>query len=137
MFFAAAGIYPSTALVLSWPAVNCSGATKRAVAGGLQITIGNLGAVIGTQLYRSAVSYATQHGQTALTDTFQDAPRFVRGNAVALGYLAANVAVAGTLWYLLNKENRKRDDALNAGALAQEDKETWKGDDDLRWRFTT
>ncbi|KXS96984.1 hypothetical protein AC578_5532 [Pseudocercospora eumusae] len=53
VFFAAAGIYPSVALGLSWPAMNVSGQTKRAAANGLQITIGNLGAVIGTQIYRA------------------------------------------------------------------------------------
>lgn len=46
-FFAAAGIYPTTGLVLSWPAVNVGGQTKRAVANALQISIGNCGAIIG------------------------------------------------------------------------------------------
>ena len=119
MFFCAAGIYPAVALVLSWPAVNVSGATKRAVAGGLQITIGNLGAVIGTQLYRS-----------------EDAPRFVRGHATALAYLMANVCVTSSLYFLLSRENKKRDERTNAGEKADEE-ETWRGDDDLRWRFTT
>ena len=40
--FAAAGIYPSVALVLAWPANNVSGQTKRAIANALQISIGNL-----------------------------------------------------------------------------------------------
>ena len=46
-FFAAAGIYPACALVLSWPAINVSGHTKRAIANAMQISIGNLGAVMG------------------------------------------------------------------------------------------
>ena len=50
--FAAGGIYPATAIVLSWPANNVSGQTKRATANAMQISIGNLGAVLGTQLYR-------------------------------------------------------------------------------------
>ena len=49
---AAGGIYPATAIVLSWPANNVSGQTKRATANAMQISIGNLGAVLGTQLYR-------------------------------------------------------------------------------------
>ncbi|KAK7955957.1 uncharacterized protein PG986_005179 [Apiospora aurea] len=61
-FFAAGGIYPAVALVLSWPAINVSGQTKRAVANAMQISIGNLGAVLGTQLYRST-----------------DGPRFIVG----------------------------------------------------------
>lgn len=103
--------------MLSWPAVNVSGATKRAVAGGLQITIGNLGAVIGTQLYRA-----------------NDGPRFIVGHATALGYLVGNVVVAGSLWYFLQKENQSRDRRVEGGEKAVEE---WKGDEDLRWRFTT
>ena len=49
---AASGIYSATAVVLSWPANNVSGQTKRATANGMQISIGNLGAIMGTQLYR-------------------------------------------------------------------------------------
>ncbi len=41
--FAAAGIYPSVALHLAWPANNVSGQTKRAISTALQISIGNLG----------------------------------------------------------------------------------------------
>ena len=48
----AAGIFSATAIVLSWPANNVSGQTKRATAGAIQISIGNLGPVIGTQPYR-------------------------------------------------------------------------------------
>ena len=45
VFFCACGIYPAVGLVLSWPAINVGGQTKRAVANALQISIGNLGAV--------------------------------------------------------------------------------------------
>ena len=51
---AAGGIYSAIALILSWPPNNVSGQTKRATASAVQISIGNLGAVMGTQLYRPA-----------------------------------------------------------------------------------
>jgi nitrate/nitrite transporter NarK len=116
VFFAAAGIYPSVALGLSWPAMNVSGQTKRAAANGLQITIGNLGAVIGTQLYRA-----------------NDGPRYIVGHSVALAYLCANIVVVSTLWLVLSRINRKRDEeaARNPQVLEGE----WKGDTDPRWRF--
>lgn len=121
VFFAAAGIYPAVGMGLSWPAINVSGQTKRATANALQITIGNLGAVIGTQLYRSkGPSYIT-------------GPRYIVGHAVALGYLIGNIAVVSFLWWLLEKINRKRD------AEAERNPEVldgeWTGDDDPRWRF--
>lgn len=116
-FFAAGGIYPASALVLSWPAINVSGQTKRAVGNAMQITIGNLGAVMGTQLYRA-----------------NDGPRYIVGHSLALAYLLANVLVCASLWWVLSRENKRRE------ALAEEVKAVgelgdWPGDSDPRWRF--
>ncbi len=116
-FFAAGGIYPATALALSWPAINVSGQTKRAVANAMQISIGNLGAVLGTQLYRAF-----------------DGPRYIVGHSFALGYLVGNVIVSLILYYVLSKENARRD------GIASEVQEVgnlpdWEGDEDPRWRF--
>ena len=115
VFFCAAGIYPAVALGLSWPAMNVSGQTKRASANGLQITIGNLGAVIGTQLYRS-----------------NSGPRYIVGHSVALAYLAANIVVVTILAFILRRENKRRD----ALPPSESDLGEWHGDDDPRWRFT-
>ncbi|KAK3402682.1 major facilitator superfamily domain-containing protein [Sordaria brevicollis] len=116
-FFAAGGIYPATALALSWPAINVSGQTKRAVANAMQISIGNLGAVLGTQLYRSG-----------------DGPRYIVGHSFALGYLAGNVIVSSLLYFILSRENKRRDgiapEVQEVGTL-----EDWDGDEDNRWRF--
>lgn len=115
--FAAAGIYPATALVLSWPAMNVSGQTKRATANAMQISIGNLGAVMGTQLYRA-----------------NDGPRYVVGHSMALAYLVANVVVVLVLAHRLKKQNEDR--AKVAEALDNVgDVQDWKGDEDARWRF--
>ena len=117
-FLAAAGIYPSTALVLSWPAINVSGQTKRAIANAMQISIGNLGAVLGTQLYRA-----------------NDGPRFVVGHSMALAYLCANAIVACYIGWRLKAENKARADISpeveNVGEAVD-----WKGDKDPRWRFS-
>ena len=116
-FFAAGGIYPATALALSWPAINVSGQTKRAVANAMQISIGNLGAVLGTQLYRSG-----------------DGPRYIVGHSFALGYLAGNVIVSSLLYFILSRENKRRDgiapEVEEVGHLVD-----WDGDEDPRWRF--
>ena len=59
-----AGIWPSVATILSWPANNVSGQTKRATAHAMQISIGNIGGILGTQLYRPKWSprYFVGHG---------------------------------------------------------------------------
>ncbi|KAI9368417.1 major facilitator superfamily domain-containing protein [Aspergillus egyptiacus] len=125
-FFAAGGIYPAVAIVLSWPANNVSGQTKRAIANAMQISIGNLGAVIGTQLYRTETS-----------------PRYYLGHGFALGYLVANVVVVFILWQVLQKENAKKANAREREGLpalmddigdAQGD---FQGDKDPRWIFQT
>lgn len=117
-FFAAAGIYPSVAMTLSWPAINVSGQTKRATAGALQITIGNIGAIIGTQIYRAAYG-----------------PRYIPGHSTALGYMLANVIVTSTLWFVLSRINKKRDAAAATHGAQYEGE--WQGDADPRWRFRT
>lgn len=118
--FAASGIYPATAIVLSWPANNVSGQTKRATANAMQISIGNLGAVLGTQLYRN-----------------ESKPRFFVGHGMAAGYLVSNILVVGTLWWVLKRENERRDRGLGSERLRGIDEGEWLGDEDPRWRFQT
>ena len=119
---AAAGIYPSCAIVLAWPANNVSPQTKRATANAMQISIGNLGAVLGTQLYRT-----------------ESAPRFFLGHGFALGYLVANLVVVSALWLVLRRENRTRDgtEAVGEGGGRGLGEVEWSGDDDKRWIFQT
>ena len=79
-----------------------------------------LGAVLGTQLYRPVTS-----------------PRYLLGHGFALGYLAANVAVVSTLWWVLKRENSRRDVILLSqyGDRKDEGSAPLTGDDDPRWRF--
>lgn len=115
---AAAGIYPSCAIVLSWAAANVSGQSKRATATALTITIGNLGAVLGTQLYRP-----------------NTAPRWYLGHGFALGYLVGNLIVVSTLWFTLTRENNRKLERQARGELGPEGAIT--SDEDVRWLFQT
>ncbi|THV07805.1 MFS general substrate transporter [Dendrothele bispora CBS 962.96] len=123
-FFAAGGIYPATALALSWPAMNVAGQTKRATACAMQISVGNLGAVIGTQVYRPDTS-----------------PRYLVGHGLAMGYLAANVVVVSILWVVLKRENTRRDGVAEVTSGIEDSKgkggkvDPLQGDGDPRWRF--
>ena len=119
VFFATAGIYPASALALSWPAVNVSGQTKRATAGGMQIMIGNTAAIFGTQLYRSEWS-----------------PGYIVGHSFCLVYLVLNALLAGFTWWYLRRENKRRD-ALEQSKAEGTGNGEWQGDEDLRFRFTT
>lgn len=116
--FAAGGIYPAVAIVLAWPANNVSGQTKRATANAMQISIGNLGAVLGTQLYRS-----------------ESAPRFFLGHSFALGYLVMNIVVVSILYFVLKRENEHKDTGGHKYRLEGKNEDEWLGDEDPRWRF--
>ncbi|GAA5820723.1 hypothetical protein JCM3770_005264 [Rhodotorula araucariae] len=64
-FFAVMGIYAANALLLAWPSENVSPQTKRAVASGMQIFIGDVGAIAGTLIYRPSLNahfFRTPHG---------------------------------------------------------------------------
>lgn len=115
--FATGGIYPATAIVLSWPANNVSGQTKRATATALMISVGNLGAILGTQLYRPATS-----------------PHYYLGHGFACGYLVANLIVVGTLWACLKRENERKKRELETAGILEGD---FTGDTDPRWVFQT
>ncbi|KAF1941294.1 MFS transporter [Clathrospora elynae] len=121
-FFAAVGIYPSVALVLSWPAINVSGQTKRATGNAMQISIGNLGAVLGTQLYRPNTS-----------------PRYVLGHGFALGYLCMNIVVVSALYFILQRENKSKEEHLVAnpqtGGFHDSAEDLKMGDRHPRWKF--
>lgn len=120
--FAALGVYTGNALILSWPAENISGQTKRAVGVALQITVGDLGAVTGVLLYRPA--YSTH--------------RFRKPHIVAICYLTLSIVVAGGLWLRMAGENRRRAETIAAGKDREVDYETkvLLGDRDVHWKYT-
>ena len=87
----------------------------------MQISIGNLGAVLGTQLYRT-----------------ESAPRFFLGHGFALGYLVLNLVVVSALWRVLRRENLRKEERLREQGTARViDDDEWRGDEDLRWKFQT
>ncbi|KAG6831945.1 hypothetical protein H0H92_006546 [Tricholoma furcatifolium] len=92
--FATAGVYTGNALLLSWPGENVSSQTKRAVAVAMQITIGDIGAIVGPTL--SANHYRTPH-------------------AIAIGYLTFAIIITAILATWLKNENRRRDEILSSG----------------------
>lgn len=89
VMLATGGVYPASAIVLSWPANNFSGQTRRAVACALQISIGILGgAVVGSQMYRSSQS-----------------PSYPLGHGMALGFLGIASLSAAVQYLILRKRN--------------------------------
>ena len=139
-FFVLAGVFPACAIVLSWPASNVSGKTKRATACAGQIFIGFIGAIIGTQVYRNGSD---------------STPSYVLGHSVACGYLAMSIVFTMITWLVLTRENERRRKALkdqgvllpnygDVGNNAARDGEfpitevpNWRRDESLQWSFQT
>lgn len=119
-FFVCAGIFPAAALIFTWVASNISGQTKRCVAAAIQISIGDIGAIVGCQLYRP-----------------NESPRYPLGHGMALGSVVLSLITSLLLWHLLVKENRRRDEVTNGPPKDQSflRSDNFKGDDDVRWRF--
>lgn len=135
-----AGVFPACAIVLSWPASNVSGQTKRATACAGQIFIGFSGVLIGTQVYRGGPGAA---------------PRYVLGHAVACGSLALCIVLTMVTWLVLTRENARRkaklgdlgiplsdhgsvgDNAARDGDIAITDVPKWCRDESLKWSFQT
>lgn len=83
----------------------------------MTITIGNLGAVLGTQLYRPKTS-----------------PRWYLGHGFALGYLCMNLVVVSVLWVSLRRENKIKVERRSAGDISDG---RIVSDEDARWEFQT
>lgn len=89
-FLAAMGIYPCIPNNAAWMANNTEGVYKRGVTIGLAMGWANLQGVVVSNIYRGV-----------------DAPRFIPGHAVVLGYLAVFLLAGSVLQYfLLRRENR-------------------------------
>jgi len=56
------------------------------------------------------------------------------GHSFALGYLAGNIAVSTLLYFILSRENARREE-ITPEVQEVGDLEDWEGDDDPRWRF--
>jgi len=114
----AAGVFPALVIVVSLPGNNVSGQTKRLTAHAMQLSIGNVAAIIGMQLYRP-----------------EWAPRNYVGHGTALGYLVGNIIFVSILWYMMTKENERRDRGERNDRLKDAGDDVFLGDDDPRWRF--
>ncbi|KAH8552660.1 major facilitator superfamily domain-containing protein [Umbelopsis sp. PMI_123] len=86
------GVFAHIPAMLSWFTNNIGGHTKRGVATAFIISIGNVGGAIGGQVYRST-----------------DAPFYTTGHAVCLALMCTSLITTLTFKYLLNRENKRRD----------------------------
>ncbi|KAK0702467.1 high-affinity nicotinic acid transporter [Apiosordaria backusii] len=89
---AAIGIFSELPLSLAWNAGNIGGSLKRATGIAMQVMGGNCGGIIAAYVYKGT-----------------DAPRFVKGHAILLGFISLSIVLTlgMTLW--CRRENARRD----------------------------
>ncbi|RPD60537.1 MFS general substrate transporter [Lentinus tigrinus ALCF2SS1-7] len=91
-FLAVAGAYAGFPGVIAWLGNNLAGQYKRGVGMALQIGMGNFGAVIASNIYRS-----------------QDAPRYVLGNGLELMFIGIGLIVLPLTVLNYKRINARRD----------------------------
>ncbi|ORY59184.1 major facilitator superfamily domain-containing protein [Pseudomassariella vexata] len=121
VFLVCLGGYANNSMVLTWLANNVSGHWKRAFSSGIQITLGNIAGLIGTNIFLSS-----------------EAPRYPTGYGTALGMLWLGGISATALFIGILLENRKRDLGKRGYRLHQTEEEVKNmGDYHPSFRFTT
>lgn len=97
----ALGLYVAVGLPLAWLPTTLPRYGKRTFATGLQLTFGNISGVMSPFLYKN-----------------NEAPRYVRGNAVTLGLVAFAGIVYGLMWFYYRQKNIRRVQGLEDEKVA-------------------
>ncbi|KAL4900423.1 hypothetical protein BDW74DRAFT_188271 [Aspergillus multicolor] len=92
VFVAVVGIYPAFPGNVTWISVNLAGDYKRAAGMAMHIGLGNLAGAMASNFYRE-----------------QDAPRYVLGHALELGFCLVGIIAVLILCVSYKRINRKRD----------------------------
>lgn len=92
LFLIAIGLYSPFVCIVCLVGNNLAPSSKRAVGMALVITVGNLGGIMGSNIYIGA-----------------EAPNYPTGFGTCLGVVLASITATLIVRRLLNKENRKRD----------------------------
>ena len=126
LFLTTGGIAPCVATCVTFISCNISPQTKRATAMAFAISVGNIGGAIAGQIYRS-----------------EDAPRFILGHAVNLGFGVMSIICASILIVSLRLENRRRDrlyGTITSGTMTNANSATdvidlGTAEDRLKWGY--
>jgi MFS family permease len=96
VFICTAGVYSGNALLLAWPSENLMGHTYRATGLAMVIMIGDVGAVIGTELYRIPLGSLANK-------------KYKYSHIFAIVWLLIGILAASGLYLGLQRQNRQWD----------------------------
>jgi MFS family permease len=92
LFLVGAGLFPPLCAAVAWNSNNLAPSWKRNIGVALQLTLANLGGMVGSNIYIA-----------------KEAPNYWTGYGVSLSVLVAAIVAAIVLRIYLKKENNKRD----------------------------
>ncbi|KAG2227553.1 hypothetical protein INT45_002238 [Circinella minor] len=92
VFIAVTGIFVINPIVNAWLTSNIAPEMKRSVAAAMAVSANNSAGLLGANIYRRS-----------------DAPRYIRGHSISLGFLCLFIILALIQRFLLQRENRLRD----------------------------
>ncbi|OQV05003.1 hypothetical protein CLAIMM_09807 [Cladophialophora immunda] len=92
LFLVAAGFYPSLCGVIAWNANNLAGNWKRNIGMALQLTVGNLGGAIGSNIYLA-----------------RESPHYWTGYSISLAVLLTAIVSGWILRFSLQRINHQRE----------------------------
>lgn len=121
VFICAAGVYAGNALLLAWPSENLMGHTYRATGLAMVITIGDIGAIIGTQLYRIPLGGLANKS-------------YEISYIITIAYLVIGILSAAALYFGLSRQNTRWDEEENKRGAAGQDKNLGEGDNVKAWQ---
>ncbi|RBR18081.1 hypothetical protein FVER53590_04332 [Fusarium verticillioides] len=87
-FIACCGFYPAFPGIVAWLANNAAGPYKRAISIGLQLSLGNLGGFVGSDIYLA-----------------RQRPAYRLGYGISLGFIFCAIIAAGSIMFFLNRIN--------------------------------
>ncbi|KAL0077200.1 major facilitator superfamily domain-containing protein [Phycomyces blakesleeanus] len=100
---AVAGIFVINPIVNAWLTSNIAPDMKKSVATAMAVSANNSAGLVGSNIYRAS-----------------DAPRYIRGHSINLGFLVAFVCLAILQRCLLQRENRLKEAAIKAQEAEQQ-----------------
>ncbi|PKS06119.1 hypothetical protein jhhlp_007435 [Lomentospora prolificans] len=91
-FLACCGFFPAFPGVISWLANNLAGPYKRAIGMSLQISLGNTGGLVGSNIYLA-----------------REKPHYRLGYGISIGFMGFGIIAAIIMFFALSAINKKRE----------------------------
>jgi hypothetical protein len=120
-FLVAAGLYVCVGIPLTWLPNNCPRYGKRAVASGLQLTLGNGAGIMAPFVYPTA-----------------QGPRYIEGHAITLSMVGYAGLVYCFFWWYFRRQNARREAGMEDWKIEGmgEEEVMEMGDRSPRYRYT-